>query len=106
RKAYTAKVELEVERRRGELVLREQVVREGQSYTRAIRAQLLRLHHELVSKGIVAAARQDEVRRIVLDMLGEMSRWSFADVQALADSKPPDDAEGDRPPAMKAKGAS
>jgi phage terminase Nu1 subunit (DNA packaging protein) len=82
-RAQAVKTELQIAVQRGELVPREQAVREGQGFAGAVMARLLGLHRQLVQRGIVPPAREGEVRALVFEMLDEMRTWTAIDVAAI-----------------------
>jgi hypothetical protein len=68
--------ELRVEKERRVLLPRDQVVREGQRFVKAVAAKLRALPSRLVRAGIIAAAVQGAVEELIREALDEMSRWS------------------------------
>lgn len=65
--------ELRLAERRGDLVAREQVIREGRGYVTACRQRLLALPRGLVRLGLVERGREGEARRLVLEALAELA---------------------------------
>jgi hypothetical protein len=70
--------ELRLAERKGEVVNREQVVREGQGFVKSVRARLLAIPRRLVQLGVVPPAREGQVSAIVREALSEMATWSVA----------------------------
>lgn len=67
--------ELRLAERKGQLVLRDQVVREGTSVVRAIRAALLALPRRELQLGIIDPGQEAEVRKLVYEVLEELQSW-------------------------------
>lgn len=72
----TAKLnELKLARERGELVARDQVILEGQAYTKAWTAKLRALPRELVQSGIVGREAEARVAELLRAVLVEIAGW-------------------------------
>jgi hypothetical protein len=84
-KAQADQGELTLAERRGQLVDREQVVREGQAVMQAVRARALLLPRQLAQLGL--ATDEAAVRGLVRDMLTELSSWSPAEVAEVAEAE-------------------
>jgi hypothetical protein len=81
----TAKLnELKLAQQSSELVSREQVVYEGQLYTRAWRAVVLGWPQRLINAGLIARDQEPAVKAISRELLTEISTWKLADVKKLA----------------------
>jgi phage terminase Nu1 subunit (DNA packaging protein) len=68
--------ELRLAERRKELLLREDVVREGQSFVKASQAKILSLPRRLVQAGHIPPETQQEVAGLLREALEEMARWN------------------------------
>jgi hypothetical protein len=76
--------ELRLAERKGQLVHRDQAIREGQSVAKAIRGRLLALPRRLVQLGLMRPDQEGAVRALVLEMLAEMATWSVTQIDGLA----------------------
>jgi phage terminase Nu1 subunit (DNA packaging protein) len=66
--------EIRVAERRGALVSREEVIREGQAYTKTWASMVMSLPHRLARVGLSHEQRK-LVHDVVRELLGEVSRW-------------------------------
>jgi hypothetical protein len=75
--------ELRLARERGELLPRDQVVREGQAFVKATMAKLRALAPRLVRAGLIKRTDEGAVAALVREAQEEMSRWqNLTDLQA------------------------
>ena len=73
------KAEMEIAKRRGELLERAAVVAEGQTALSALKAALLRLPRELVMRGLIPRETEPAVRDLITEALRELARWRTVD---------------------------
>lgn len=74
-RAQAALHELRLKERSKDLLLRDQVVRDGRAFVLAARAKLLGLPRRMAQAGLVPAARQPIVADLLHEALEEMARW-------------------------------
>lgn len=67
--------ELRLARERRALLPRDQVVREGQAFVKAVMATVRALPSRLVRAGVVAPAAEPKVAALLREAADEMSRW-------------------------------
>jgi phage terminase Nu1 subunit (DNA packaging protein) len=77
------KVELELAVRRGDLVLRDQVVREGLAFVKGWTAKVRSLPRRARLAGIIAADQVQAMEALCRDLLVEIARW-----KTVADATP------------------
>lgn len=85
--AQRIKVELDIAARRGELVSREQVIREGQAHVKGWTAMLRSLPRRAAQLGILEAAQVPALEALVRDVLTEISSWRTAADARAAEKK-------------------
>jgi hypothetical protein len=77
--------EVRLAERRGALVRREDVVRDGQALAKALQAMLRALPRRLAQAGLVAPPHEAAVTALVREILEEVSRWaSLRDLERVA----------------------
>lgn len=86
-RAQADRTELENRLRRGQLLIREQVVREGQAVIRGWSAKVRGLPRRLVNMGLVPREREVDARELTRELLTDISNWRTA---ADADAGGPD----------------
>jgi hypothetical protein len=75
--------EMENRVRAGELLPRDQVVREGQALVRGWSAKVRGLPRRLVNVGLVPREREGDARALLLELLADISGWrTVADAEA------------------------
>lgn len=67
--------ELRLAERKGQLVPRDQVIREGQNVAKAIRAAVLALPRRQMQLGIIQPEQEPEVRKLIYEILEELKAW-------------------------------
>jgi phage terminase Nu1 subunit (DNA packaging protein) len=90
-RAQAEQGELRLAERRKQLVAREEVIREGTGFVKAVRARLLAMSRRLAQLGLVSPEQEPAVRALVLETLRELAGWSVAQVHAVlatADKEP------------------
>lgn len=74
-RAQTEKTDMEIRRRQGELLSRDQVVKDGRAFVMAAKAKLLALPRRMAQAGVIANDAQEHVASLVREALEEMARW-------------------------------
>ena len=81
----TEKLEMEIALKRGELVHRDQVVREGHAFGRAVQARIRSLPRRAEHSGVIQATQVPGLEALCRDLLEEIAKWkTFGDVEAVA----------------------
>lgn len=87
-RAYKAQAEmneLKIQRERGQLVRRDQVVREGAAYTKGWTAMIRTLPRRLRIEGVITRELELKAVELCREVLSEIARWqSIEDVEASA----------------------
>ncbi len=69
-------LELTIAERRKQLLPRDQVVLEGQSFAKATTAKLRALPHRMAQGGLIPRETEPAVAELIREVLGEIARWS------------------------------
>lgn len=78
--------DLRIKREKGQLIPRQQVIAEGQAYTKAWTAMIRALPRRMAQAGLVNG-HQAQVEGFCRDILSEISRWrTVADLEPLLDN--------------------
>lgn len=81
-RARRIRIEMENATRRGQLVERSEVEREGQAVILALKSRLLALPRQAVMRGVIPREHEPALRALIVETLRELARWrTVADLE-------------------------